>query len=415
WISAISSAALHEQRAVSGDALAAATYAGVDRSSVDAGAALEMALIQEAATRTDLAVEAQAALRGLASWLRSSEDDVPPGEIVEALRSAGLGRIAEATSRYGDLARVGVDGEVWWRSWRAVIGGLTWGSPAVRHAVRLAVVVAVTFDVAVELEVPNAPWIALTVVLVLRADLGSTADRVLQRVIGTAIGAVIGGVLAAAIGDRPMPLILLAGVFLVAMVATMPVNYLLWSVTITPFVLLLLAATGAEDWGDVGWRVVNTAIGGAVAYVAASLLWPVRGDVLVRRLTSSSVHAVADEADELARNGRAGIDEHHRSVATWAQARSAALAARAEPGPASQVAADCLPTIDAVADVRDQLLRIAVNGAVPPTSALRLQAADLRSAIETGAVPDAARVARVAEELRDVAANLPSERPDGSE
>ena len=65
------------------------------------------------------------------------------------------------------------------------------GSPLLRHAVRLALAVAVAHVVAAAVGLDRGYWVAMTAVIVLRPDYSSTLQRGLGRVVGTLAGVLI--------------------------------------------------------------------------------------------------------------------------------------------------------------------------------------------------------------------------------
>jgi uncharacterized membrane protein YccC len=128
------------------------------------------------------------------------------------------------------------------------------------------------------------------VVVILQPYTGATSQKALQRLLGT----VVGGMLTALLGawfHEPVAILGLAFVFVTACVALLPVNYAVFSVFVTP-AFVLLAEASAGDWHLAEVRIVNTAIGGTIALLAARLLWP----------TAESSLLPARMADALAAN-----------------------------------------------------------------------------------------------------------------
>ena len=80
---------------------------------------------------------------------------------------------------------------------------LTLRSSAFRHALRLAVTVAIAATIDRAFDLPRGYWIPLTVLFVLRPDFGSTYTRGLQRYVGTALGVVLATVITAALHPGP--------------------------------------------------------------------------------------------------------------------------------------------------------------------------------------------------------------------
>ncbi len=146
-------------------------------------------------------------------------------------------------------------------------------SEAGRHALRLAVVSAVAELIVHASGLGHGYWAVLTIFIVLRPDYSSTLYRGLQRAAGTIVGAGLG--VATVELARVSPAALLAGiaVSLVAAYAVFTVNYLLYAVFLTDFVVVLLHLLGLPAGPTAIARLIGTGIGTGLA-VLAYLLWP---------------------------------------------------------------------------------------------------------------------------------------------
>ena len=158
------------------------------------------------------------------------------------------------------------------------------GSPAARHALRLAVLLPVT-DLAIRgVGVQRGYWVALTILVVLRPDFAGTFQRSLMRVIGTMIGLLLASVLVHyLLGDSRAAMIGLAAVAFFGMRMAGPTNMGLSSICLAGLVVVLLSLAGQPAHTTVVVRLVDTAIGGAIALLAV-LFWPSweRGQLPVR-------------------------------------------------------------------------------------------------------------------------------------
>jgi uncharacterized membrane protein YccC len=146
-------------------------------------------------------------------------------------------------------------------------------SEAGRHALRLAVVTAVGEVIVTAADLPHGYWGVLTIFIVLRPDYSSTLYRGLQRAAGTVLGVGLGvlTVLIGRLGDG----VLLGGiaVSLLAAYAVFTVNYLLYAVFLTDFVVVLLALLGLPPDPTAVARLAGTGIGTGLALIAY-LVWP---------------------------------------------------------------------------------------------------------------------------------------------
>ncbi|MBV9823950.1 MAG: FUSC family protein [Actinobacteria bacterium] len=188
--------------------------------------------------------------------------------MVETARTgAGEGRQDEDADRGGVSVRLRDPLQV-------VRANLHLRSPALRHAVRLAVLVPSTDVVLRAAGVDRGYWVSLTILVVLRPDFGSTFSRSLLRVVGTLVGLLLTSlVLHYLLGDwRPGTIVLLGLLFFGVRLAGQP-NFAWTSVFLAGLVVLLLSLAGFPAHSTVVDRSVDTVLGGVVALVAA-LAWP---------------------------------------------------------------------------------------------------------------------------------------------
>lgn len=146
------------------------------------------------------------------------------------------------------------------------------GSLLFRYALRVAVVAASAVAISEALGIKRGYWMTLTVIVILQPYTGVTSQRAAQRIIGTVLGGIITAALGALIHD-PLAIMALAFIFVTCCVALLPVNYVAFSVFLTP-TFVLLAEASAGDWHLAGTRVLNTILGGSLAWLGARLLWP---------------------------------------------------------------------------------------------------------------------------------------------
>jgi len=145
-------------------------------------------------------------------------------------------------------------------------------SLVLRHAVRVALVVATAVLLAGVLRLPRGYWVTVTVVIILQPYTGATTLKAVQRVIGTVVGAMLTAALGALFHDI-RAILVLSFIFAGVSVALLPINYTAFSVFLTP-TFVLLAEASAGDWHLATVRVVNTLLGGGLALLGARLLWP---------------------------------------------------------------------------------------------------------------------------------------------
>lgn len=142
-----------------------------------------------------------------------------------------------------------------------------------RHAVRLAVVTAVAEAIVQAAGLSHGYWAVLTIFIVLRPDYSSTLYRGLQRAAGTVAGAGLGLATVQLARVSLTALLVGIGISLFAAFAVFTVNYLLYGVFLTDFVVVLLALLGLPPEPTALARLAGTGLGTGLA-ILAYLLWP---------------------------------------------------------------------------------------------------------------------------------------------
>jgi uncharacterized membrane protein YccC len=152
---------------------------------------------------------------------------------------------------------------------------LTLRSSVFRHAVRLSVALIVAGVVYRGLSLGSGDWVPVTVLFVLKPDYGNTMARGIARAAGTMAGVIIAGDIVALFSPAHGTIVVLLTLLACAGYALFPANYALFSVVLTVLVALLADFSGGSPASALGDRIVDTAIGTAIA-LAAFALWPTR-------------------------------------------------------------------------------------------------------------------------------------------
>ena len=150
---------------------------------------------------------------------------------------------------------------------------LTLRSSAFRHAVRLGITVAAGAALYRVVDLPHGYWVPLTVLFILRPDFGSTFTRGLQRCMGTVAGVVIATLLAAAFHPGPYALALLCTVLAVGIFAFLLANYALFTLSVTAFIVFIVAFGGIPEYKAALERLIASVIG-ATLTLGIYALWP---------------------------------------------------------------------------------------------------------------------------------------------
>lgn len=155
--------------------------------------------------------------------------------------------------------------------WRVSVE-LTPASARFRHGLRLALAMLAGYAVLKTIHAEQGYWILLTVMLVCQPDYGATRRRFIQRVGGTVLGLVLGWALLH-LFPAPEPQLLLmvaSGVLFFAMRFRW---YVVAAAAISVFVLLAFNQVG-NGFDLIVPRLVDTVIGGLIAFAAMRLVLP---------------------------------------------------------------------------------------------------------------------------------------------
>lgn len=150
---------------------------------------------------------------------------------------------------------------------------MTLTTEAGRHAVRLAAVAALAETITQALHIYQGRWAALTLFFVLKPDYASTINRGAQRALGTVIGAILGGLAGQLTQHDQFGLVASAGIAIAIGYAFFDASYMVFSVMLTAFVVMLLTLLGMPLVQTAEARVYDTFIGAAIA-VVAYIVWP---------------------------------------------------------------------------------------------------------------------------------------------
>jgi hypothetical protein len=147
-----------------------------------------------------------------------------------------------------------------------------WGSCTVWYIIRLMLAVGVSTVIYRVFQLRNGYWAPMTAILVLKPQWSNTLSRGIARLSGTLVGA---GVALAVALWLPLPLWMTFTLTVVAAwgcYATQAVNYALFSVCVTLYIVFLFRFGGFSDRSAAHLRLLNTAIGGGIA-LAIDALW----------------------------------------------------------------------------------------------------------------------------------------------
>ncbi|HET7531426.1 MAG TPA: FUSC family protein [Mycobacteriales bacterium] len=169
-------------------------------------------------------------------------------------------------------------------------------SSEMRHAIRLAALLAVAAVVSDVLPWQRGYWVMLTTLVVLKPDYAATMQRGIARVVGTGVGVVLAGLLVGALHPHDAELTALVGLFAAASYAVFGASYAVYTFLLTAVVVLLVSTFDARPLAAVADRGLDTLVGGALA-LGGYALWPTREAPTLRATTVALLDALATYAD----------------------------------------------------------------------------------------------------------------------
>jgi len=178
---------------------------------------------------------------------------------------------AEAGERPADFPP---DWRLRFQGYRArLLANLSFDSTVFRHALRMAVCLAIGDIIGRALVMERTYWIPMTIAIVLKPDFTSTFARGVLRIGGTIVGLVFATLLFHLIHTGVATDIVLMAAFTLLLRWTGPANYGIFVFAVSGLVVLLIAVTGVKPADVIAARALNTLAGGMLA-LAAYAVWP---------------------------------------------------------------------------------------------------------------------------------------------
>ena len=151
---------------------------------------------------------------------------------------------------------------------------LSFESNNFRHALRISIATLAGFIVSMFFPFGHSYWILLTIIVILKPAYSLTKKRNYQRLIGTVLGAAIGIVILYFVKNNDALFV----VMLFLMIGTYSLwrtNYMYSVIFMTPYILLMFhLLTNANFKTIISDRIIDTAIGSAIAFLANLSLLP---------------------------------------------------------------------------------------------------------------------------------------------
>ncbi|MHA4808247.1 FUSC family protein [Flavitalea flava] len=151
---------------------------------------------------------------------------------------------------------------------------LTLHSDIFRHSLRVSIATIAGYLISVFLPFGHSYWILLTVIVIMKPAYSLTKKRNFERLAGTVTGAMAGLLILFFIKDRTALFVLMI-LFMIGTYAFLRTQYLVAVALMTPYILLLFHLLYPSDFHTIlSDRVIDTAIGSAIAFMANIFLMP---------------------------------------------------------------------------------------------------------------------------------------------
>ena len=151
---------------------------------------------------------------------------------------------------------------------RTLWANLTPRSETFRYALRQGATLGLAAETARLLDLPNGYWVPMTALLVLKPDFRQTFRRDLERVAGTLAGAALATLLVHFLRLDPLTMGTLIVFFAWLGYTLVNVNYAVYAVFLTAYIVFLLDFGGLTPAAVVTHRALNTALGGGLALLS---------------------------------------------------------------------------------------------------------------------------------------------------
>ncbi len=150
---------------------------------------------------------------------------------------------------------------------------LTPTHPRFRFAVRLTLGWLLGYGMMQLLHFEKGGWILLTSLIVFQQTYSATRIRLFHRVLGTLLGVILGVTLAQLLPTHAGHILLLLG-SIYAFFYWLKKNYTIAAIFITTFVLAIFNLISSQGVEVMLPRIIDTLIGGAIAYLVVRFVWP---------------------------------------------------------------------------------------------------------------------------------------------
>lgn len=159
-------------------------------------------------------------------------------------------------------------------NWPVFKNNLTFESSIFRHSLRVMITCGAGFAVSKLLSHGHhSYWILMTIIIILKPAFSLTKKKNSDRLLGTIGGGIIGLLLLYFIHDKTVLFVLII-FFMLGTYTFKTLNYIIMVIFLTPYVLILFHFLGLGALNVASERLIDTAIGSALAAMASYFLFP---------------------------------------------------------------------------------------------------------------------------------------------
>ncbi len=163
------------------------------------------------------------------------------------------------------------------------LNNLNFKSNIFRHSLRVAFALLLGFIISLFFHLGHSYWILLTIVVILKPAYSLTKTRNRDRLIGTFFGILIGVAVLLVVKNNTALLVLMI-LFMAISYMFMRTNYLLNVLLMTPYLVIFFHLLKPGDLRVLlSDRIIDTAIGSAIAFVASIFFVPLWEHVTIKR------------------------------------------------------------------------------------------------------------------------------------
>lgn len=174
---------------------------------------------------------------------------------------------------------------------RIFFDNFSFSSGSFKHALRVSLVCVIGFTIAKLFALGHhSYWVLLTIIVILKPGFSLSKQRNYQRLIGTITGGAIGILILTIIKNTDAQFIFFI-LFMLGTYSFTRLNYVVSVIFMTPYVLILFKFLGVGHLNLAEERIIDTAIGSSIAFVAMYIIFPTWEFEQVKDNLRDTVHA----------------------------------------------------------------------------------------------------------------------------